>query len=98
VEEKSVITFYRLQTTDAEKLSYEDAAKFVDKNYGKKAICMQVFHFRDEPLYLAKFIENIILGTPPLKNDIENLTYSGANYMFVAPVVGEPIWGRALVE
>jgi hypothetical protein len=97
MQQKSVLTVYKFDTADVEKFSFSDADKFLARNYGKKAICMEVIRFEHEPMVLATSIEEVVAGDPKLKAHIDELKQNGANFIFVGPVVGKAYFGRALV-
>ena len=94
--DKSVIIFYRLSVDNVQDMTWEEASKFVDNHYGHRATCANVFHTDLEPEGLASCVRVWRTNDEDFRSAIKQEKASGANFIFVAPVVGKPVWGQPL--
>lgn len=94
--DKSVITFYRLSVDNVQDMTWEEASKFVDRHYGRRATCANVVHTDLEPEDLATCVRVWRTNDKDFRAAITQEKASGANFIFVAPVVGNPMWGHPL--
>jgi len=97
MQDKSVITFYKLFSHHAANMTWQEASKFVAENYGREAICADVVHTNLDPVGLASCVAVWMLKDEDLREEIEQKRMQGVNFLFVAPVVGNPVWGHPLV-
>ena len=95
MQAKSVITFYRLNTQEAQNFEWEEADRFVGQHYGGNAVCANVGYFDIEPEVLAASVPVWMSKDPDFCEMLEQESAVGANFFFVAPIVGKPLWGHA---
>ena len=96
MEDKSVIVFYRLATECWQDMTWEEADEYVGKHYGREAICRNVGHTPIEPEILAECVPFWLLNDVEFRALVKREREFGANFLFVSPVVGAPIWGLSL--
>lgn len=93
---RSVITLYRLSVDNVQDMTWEEASQFVDRHYGRRATCANVVHTDLEPEELVNCVRAWRTKCKNFRADIKQEKAAGANFLFVVPLNGEPMWGYAL--
>lgn len=97
MEQKSVISFYEIKFNGAEKWRWQRAESFVYDNYGRGAICRNIYGYDVDADTLKKDIKLMLKHYSVFRADIAKEIRNGANYMFIKPTIGDSVWGKGLV-
>jgi hypothetical protein len=93
---KSVIAIYWIESDDIDTLDYWSIwSKYVVSKV-KETVCRNIFHCDMVPSDMLKKLSNEHLLDHQLKDLIKEEKECGANYIFVGPVVGDPIGGFSI--
>ncbi len=97
---ESVLTIYRIEDRTMLQKGHEEVSQYVADNYGKDAVCHDVVHADMTEIDLTRRVINALANpsSDKLSGDLKHQARSGANYVFVGPADGEPVFGRKLTQ
>lgn len=98
MKEKSVLTFYYAENAYEDNFDYKWVFNRIVTKQADGIRCINVYHCDMSVTKLASWIKNLSADDHGLLESIKLEQECGAIFMFVAPVVGEPIAGYLIEE